>query len=159
MGRHKSQNEHAFDTVDFVALASPHRWSAVGDFMADLNGTKNFKLSVDYEALACHGTCGLRPDEAMMQKEKVNRFDLLADKMNWSPSERKNQMWLSNLLGKVARVQWLADQLHETLITGSAPMDDMTPAEQKRFLQMIGQARRLKITNGYLSRGQSTPTV
>lgn len=140
--RRRSQNEHAFDSVEFMALTAPHRWVVVRDFLVDLNGTKNFKMDVDDSAPVCHGSCGLRPDEALMHKEGRDPFDEKADQMNWTLKQRQTELWLETLRHKVSRIQWLDDQVHESLITGTAPMAMMTQAEQKRFLELMAAAKR-----------------
>ena len=139
--RRRSQNEHGFDSVAFMALASPHRWVYVREFLVDLNGTKDFRMDVDDSAPPCHGGCGLRPDEALMRKEGRDPFDEIADRENWDSKRRRLELWIDDLKHKVSRIHWLEEQVHETMITGTAPMNMMTQDEQKKFLHRIQMAK------------------
>lgn len=61
-------HEHGVSCVEFMSLSSPHRWSAVSSFMEDRNSTVNFYADASNSDRP-YGTCGLRPDEALMRKE------------------------------------------------------------------------------------------
>jgi hypothetical protein len=141
-----NQNEHGFDCVSYMALASPHRWSAVRNFLVDLNGTVNFKVKLD-ESFCCHGSCGLRPDVALMQKEVADPIDTMGDRLNWSPKQRQAERWIYDHIAKVSRVHWIQEQVQETLITGTAPFSMMTPMEQNRFLFLLRKAKEAKAKN------------
>lgn len=124
-----------------MALAAPHRWVVTRDFLVDLNGTKDFKMTVDDCCDRCYGSCGLPPDAALMQKEGTDPFDLRADQNNWTPAQRKIELWVNDRISTANRIQWLNDQVHESLITGQAPLNLMTQKEQGVFLWLLREAR------------------
>jgi hypothetical protein len=75
MNRTVSHNEHDFDCCDFFAIAAPHRWRTIQDFMQDRNGTVTFQLPVSPDAQCCVGTYGVPPDQHLMLREDCG-FDL-----------------------------------------------------------------------------------
>lgn len=59
-----NSNAHGVDSVAFMQLAAPHRWSEVQDFMADHNGDRGVFVSVDWPAFELmHGTLTPVPDD------------------------------------------------------------------------------------------------
>jgi hypothetical protein len=65
------QNEHDFDCCDFMALAAPHRWPVVADFMSDRNGLKEIDSTFPApEVVDIFKRSVLRPDYALIIKEE-----------------------------------------------------------------------------------------
>lgn len=120
-----------------MALAAPHRWIITRDFLVDLNGTKDFKMTVDDCRERCYGSCGLPPDMALMQKEGSDPFDERADRHGWTPAQRKLELWFNDRLRVVSRIQWIEDQVNETMLTGKIDLDQMSPKEQGIFLHKL----------------------
>lgn len=124
-------------------------WSSVRDFMQDNNGTLEIYIRIGDWMPSVVGSCGLHPDEAVMHSEPVSRFDMIADEMGWDGATRKVEHWLFERVGTTKRLQWLENQVVESLKTESAPLGQMTPQEQKWFLREIrvrknNRARRRK---------------
>ena len=154
-----SQNEHAFDCVSFMALAAPHRWVVTRDFLVDSNGTKDFSVVVDNGMCQCNGSCGPPPDVALMLKEGNDPFDEHADKMNWTMQQRQTEAWLSDRLNAVIRLQWIEDQVWETLRTGTAPFNFMSEHEQVLFMDKLRKAKINRIrTQAYAIRNAEIRT-
>ena len=110
--------------------------------MQDNNATMDVYVALGNGMPPISGGCGRRPDEAMMAAEPINRFDILADAMGWDIPTRKIEYWIWEKLGKTNRMQWLENQVVESLKTESAPLDAMTPEEASWFLREIA-ARKI----------------
>jgi hypothetical protein len=105
--------------------------------MQDNNATLDFQIVLGNGMPPINGTCGMKPDEAMMASEPISRFDMLADAMGWDIETRKVEYWIWEKLGKTNRLQWLENQVVESMKTESAPMSAMTPEETSWFLREI----------------------
>lgn len=77
-----------------------------------------------------------------MRSEPVSRFDMIADEMGWDGATRKVEHWLFERVGTTKRLQWLENQVVESLKTESAPLEQMTPQEQNWFLREISVRKK-----------------
>jgi len=118
-------------------------WSSVRDFMQDNNGTVEIYIRIGDWMPSVVGSCGPHPDDAAMQSEPVSRFDMIADEMGWDGATRKVEHWLFERVGTTKRLQWLENQVVESLKTESAPLGQMTPKEQAWFVKQI-RLRKIK---------------
>lgn len=117
-------------------------WSSVRDFMQDNNGTVEISIRIGDWMPSVVGSCGPHPDNAAMRSEPVSRFDMIADEMGWDGATRKVEHWLFERVGTTKRLQWLENQVVESLKTESAPLEQMTPQEQNWFLREISVRKK-----------------
>ena len=103
--------------------------------MQDNNATLDFQIVLGNGMPPINGTCGLKPDEAMMASKPISRFDILADAMGWDIQTRKIEYWIWEKLGKTNRMHGREVEVVESLKTESAPLDAMTPEEASWFLR------------------------
>lgn len=82
-----TNNSFGFDCVSFMALASPHRWGEVEEFFPEDSEAVLAKerevraLPQQDECIVLCGSCGMRPDEIVIdreraKKEELDRFDI-----------------------------------------------------------------------------------
>lgn len=116
-------------------------WSRVKDFLQDNNSTLNFAVSLSSHIPAPMGTCGLRPDESLMAREPLSFFDMMADQSGWDIPTR---IFIMQRIAKANRIQWLENQIIETLKTGSAPISIMTKAEKNWFLRELSIRKTIR---------------
>lgn len=114
--------------------------------MRDNNGTIDVNIRLD-DSIELSGSVGPRPDIAAMLSEPRNIIDEEADRSGWEGHKRKLAHWLSCQQAKLARPQWIEDQITESLRTNSIPWHLLANHEKKAFKIKFQARKKASIRN------------
>lgn len=125
----------------FFSIRRSGFWNGVSDFLADKNGTLNFRIEVSPMIGMVCSSCGPSPDVVAMANEQVSMSDIAADNQGLFGKDRIVFKELFELCRAASRVSWMGQQISESNRTNSAPFEAMSSVEQHTLIKEISARR------------------